>query len=71
MPPEVDKMFSLTETDTGAQKMTSTLPAVMEIVSGTAWESGSSILLCITAEPKPTCGCERHRKCVAGDKAKL
>ena len=51
MPPEVDKMFSITEKDIGAQEMT--LPAVMEIVSDTAWEFGSSILLCITAKPKP------------------
>lgn len=51
MPPEVDKMFSITEKDIGAQEMT--LPAVTEIVSGTAWEFGSSILLCITVEPKP------------------
>lgn len=51
MPPEVDKMFSITEKDIGAQEMT--LPAVTEIVSDTAWEFGSSILLCITAEPKP------------------
>ena len=51
MPPEVDKMFSITEKDIGAQEMT--LPAVTEIVTGTAWEFGSSILLCITVESKP------------------
>ena len=51
MPPEVDKMFSITEKDIGAQEMT--LPAVTEIVTGTAWEFGSSILLYITVEPKP------------------